>query len=187
MRCCHHFRTRHPWLDPKTAGIHAGRPPGVRMRIVCAASRRSKTEIDPSTADHLAIQIAHAFDFRSLAAAIGNRKPRRGGGHGWPPFSDRGRRPSPKIASPPTRLERLVGEGAFFWLLFFAPAKKSNSPAGESSAPKDATQTLRNPAGTSLDPRPRLRGGRLCAGMTTLFRAPSRRSRCSPRNPGQQI
>jgi len=30
MRCRHHFRTRHPWLDPKTAGIHAGRPPGVR-------------------------------------------------------------------------------------------------------------------------------------------------------------
>ena len=33
---CHpfrHFPTRHPWLDRKTAGIHARRPPGVR----CAA------------------------------------------------------------------------------------------------------------------------------------------------------
>src|SRR5688500_3490192 len=57
---------------------------------------------------------AHAFDFPGPAVATSTCKPQRGGGHGWPPFSDRGRMPSPKIPSPPTRLERLVEEGAFF-------------------------------------------------------------------------
>ena len=44
--------------------------------------------------------------------------------------------PSPKIPSPPTHLERSVEEGVFFWLLFFAPAKKSDSPVGESFSPE---------------------------------------------------
>jgi hypothetical protein len=48
MRCRRHFRTSHPWLGPKTAGIHAGRPSGVRMRVACEASRRSKAE-DPGS------------------------------------------------------------------------------------------------------------------------------------------
>src|SRR5688500_1981587 len=113
------------------------------MRGACAASRRSKAEIAPP-GSRLATdpEIACAFDLRSPAAATSTRKPQRGGGHGWPPFSDRGRRPSPKIPSPPARLERLVEEGAFF-AYFLCTSKESRSPQAKALPRKTTTYRSR--------------------------------------------
>src|SRR5688500_18631635 len=114
------------------------------------AQRREhqKLRIEPSAADHPSIQIAHAFDFRSPAAATSTRKPRRGGGHGWPPFSDRGTMPSPKITMAYAWLERFVEESAFFGY-FLCTSKESNSPSGESSTPTGRTVDQTHIAGSS--------------------------------------
>ncbi len=44
VRCRRHFRTRHPWLGPKTAAIHGGRPTGVRVqrRLLVYGKSRSR-------------------------------------------------------------------------------------------------------------------------------------------------
>ncbi len=42
QQACRNFRTRHPWLGPKTAGIHARRPPGIRMLYVVALLSKAK-------------------------------------------------------------------------------------------------------------------------------------------------
>jgi len=46
VECRSHFRTRHPWLGPKTAAIHGGLPPWVRMnsRLVVCGKSTSRAE-----------------------------------------------------------------------------------------------------------------------------------------------
>src|SRR5690606_21306677 len=71
------------------------------------------------------------FDPRKAPVPLGDPE---GGGHGRPPFFDRTRMSCRKIPTRPTQPVSSVGEGPFFWLLFFGPAKKSHPPKAEASA-----------------------------------------------------
>lgn len=85
----HHFRTRHPWLGPTTAGIHPVRSPGVQIEP-CGELRQVKARNRScSTVDRRAV----------IRAIDGNWEP--GGRRPWMmvAFSDRARMANTKLTA----------------------------------------------------------------------------------------
>ena len=75
LRFRHHLRTRHPWLDPKTAGIHAGRPTGVRrqLRLKQLQIKISKVFSLLSLISRRAVRLCLKSETRRAAAMDGRR------------------------------------------------------------------------------------------------------------------
>jgi len=84
-----------------------------------------------------------------------------GGRHGWGPFSDRGRMPSPKIPVTSAWLERFVEEGAFFGC-FLCTGKESNSPKAKALRQEGECFSPSNDGQRSSSFRPDGRGTFFC-------------------------